>query len=125
MVATATLLLFQVPPLELVRVDEAPIQTLATPVMAPGTGLTENVVVAMQPVGKVYDIVAVPEVTPYASPEDRPMVATAALLLVHMPPGVASVKVVVLPGHTAAPPPITSGRALMVTVVIAVQPVVA
>src|ERR1019366_9069008 len=60
---------------------------------------------------------AMPETTPVL-----PTVATAVLLLLHVPPGVASVSVVVLPAQTVAVPVTDDGNAFTVTVAEAVQP---
>jgi hypothetical protein len=49
-------------------------------------------------------------------------VATAVLLLLHVPPGVVSPKVVDVPWHTLKMPVIAEGRPLIVTVTICVQP---
>ena len=56
-------------------------------------------------------------------PEPVPIVATPVVLLVHVPPLVALVSVVVAPTHTLAVPPIVAGFALIVAVVTARQPV--
>lgn len=69
-------------------------------------------------------IVAVPAVVPVITPVVLPMVAMAGLLLVHIPPTVALVRVVVCPLHTAPAPVIAPGVALTVMLFVAVQPVV-
>lgn len=46
----------------------------------------------------------VPFVSAFTNPVDEPMVATAVLLLLHVPPPVASVSVVVLPAHNELRP---------------------
>ena len=51
------------------------------------------------------------------------MVAIAVLLLLHTPPEVASVSVVVRPTHTFVVPPIAAGFGLTVKLVTAKQPV--
>src|SRR4051812_40798983 len=62
------------------------------PVIGTGNGLTVTCFVAVQPVGKVYVIVAVPVVTVVMPPEVGSMVAMAVLLIDHVPPAVASEK---------------------------------
>ena len=61
-----------------------------------------------------------PVVTPVTTPVEEPTVATEVLPLLHTPPGVASVKVAVNPGHSLAVPPIaaTTGSGLTVSAVV-------
>lgn len=58
-----------------------------------------------------------PATTPVTTPPEEVTVAIDVLLLLHTPPLVASVNVVVSPGHTGlAPPPIIpGGRLVMVS----------
>jgi hypothetical protein len=51
------------------------------------------------------------------------IVPTVGLLLVHDPPGVALLSVVVAPAHTDATPVIANGKGLTVTVNVVSQPV--
>lgn len=69
-------------------------------------------------------MVAAPATIPVTIPE-VPMVATAVLLLLQVPEGVRSVRVVVRPVQTALEPDIdnTDGSALTVIVVVVTQPV--
>ena len=123
-VACAVLLLLQVPPaVPLASVIAEFTHTGAIPVMAPGFGLIVSDAVIIQPVGKVYVIVEVPVDTPVAIPLAEPIVATAVLLLVHVPPPDASVKVVVVPGHACNVPEIAAGNGFTVTACVAIQPV--
>lgn len=69
--------------------------------------------VAAQPVGSVYEIVAVPDDTPEATPVDAPMEIVAELL-VQVPPGVVLLNVVVPERHTPVPPDIAAGTGLTV-----------
>lgn len=64
-------------------------------------------------------MVTVPGAVPVTIPVAMPIVATATLLLLHMPPGVASLRVVVVPGQTILVPKIVAGGAFTVTVVVA------
>lgn len=93
--------------------DPPPVTLYAT-----GVPVTATRRVAVQPVdGMVYDIVAVPAVSPFTTPEDEPMVATAVLLLVQLPPLVASLSVVVLPMQRLAVPVMAdSGSMVMLCV---------
>jgi len=68
--------------------------------------------------------VAVPDATPFTTPEVL-TVASVVVELLHTPPVVASVNVVVLPTQTDLVPPIAAGaegNAYTVTVVVLVQP---
>ena len=66
--------------------------------------------------------VAVPKELPVAIPLLKPMVSTAVLLLAHVPPVVASDKVVVKPTHTVMVPVMADGSAFTVTVAVMKQP---
>jgi hypothetical protein len=63
-----------------------------------------------------------PTATPVTMPVVLPMVAVAVLLLLHVPPDVASVKVIVNPWHTDTGPTIGAGELDTVTVVVTLQP---
>jgi hypothetical protein len=65
----------------------------------------------------------VPEDTPVTIPVDEPIVAIPAAPLLHVPPGVASLNVTVLPWHTVAGPEIGAGKGLTVSVLVVLQPV--
>ena len=65
-------------------------------------------------------MVAVPAPIPVTKPVD-PTVATKVLLLPHVPPPVASVRVVVEFTHTFNVPVITAGRLLTVTTACVIQ----
>lgn len=113
-VATLVLLLDHVPPLKGVRLAVYPTQTLVAP---PKTGNKLTVtfpVVAEHPVVLLVNVkLAVPCVTPVTKPAFV-TVATAGLLLVHVPPVVGD-KVVVVPIQILLPPVIlTAGSALTV-----------
>ena len=62
------------------------------------------------------------ELTAVTDPLEEFTVATPGALLVHVPPEVASLKVVVSPTQTAAVPVIAAGNGLTVTIVVAIQP---
>jgi hypothetical protein len=65
----------------------------------------------------------VPGDTPPAVPLDEPIVAMPVLPLLHVPPGEASVRVLVLPWQIDKMPVMVGGRARTVTVVVLAQPV--
>jgi hypothetical protein len=60
-------------------------------------------------------IVEVPAVMPKATPDDEPIVAIEAVLLLQVPPPVELLSVVVEPTHTLNEPPIAAGLGLTVT----------
>ena len=98
------------------------VHTVGVPIIAAGSGFTVTTLNAIHPVGSVYVIVAVP---PAPTPEIIPPVpamATAVLLLDHVPPP-GSVNIVVEPEQTVGVPPIGFGKRFIVTVLVAVQPV--
>ncbi len=96
-VAIPVLELLHTPPeVASVSVVVLPTVTLSVPDIAAGFGLTVMVVATLQPVDNVYDITAVPGVTPVTIPVVEPIVAEE-LLLVQVPPVVALLNVVVAP----------------------------
>ena len=128
--------LVQVPPVVAsLKVAVAPAQmVVVVPVIAAIVGIAFTVFIAvtvvLQPVDPsvtLYPIVAVPAVRPVTMP-DVLIVAVAGALLLQVPPGVASLRVVVLPAHSLAVPVIaaTAGPASVVNVVDAeaVQPAI-
>ena len=67
-------------------------------------------------------MIVVPTATPVTVPLSEPTVAAAALLLIHTPPPMESLKVVVSFAHTADGPIMAVGERLTVIVVLALQP---
>lgn len=67
-------------------------------------------------------MVVVPAVTPVTIPVSDPMVATDGEPLVHVPPGVALVSVIVFPWHTLVGPAMATGGARTVKVTEPIQP---
>jgi hypothetical protein len=59
---------------------------------------------------------------PVTIPVPDPTLATAGVLLLHVPPGTDSVNVSVLPAATVAAPPIGAGSGSTVTVIVALVP---
>ena len=93
------------------------------PVIGAGVEVIFSTSVVIQPVGKVYVIVADPADIPVTIPVPDPTVATDVLLLVHIPPPEASVKADVDPmQYTDVVPPIGAGKAFTVNIVVAIQP---
>ena len=66
-------------------------------------------------------IPAVPAATPVTLPEPS-TVAYDVLLLLQVPPAVASLRLVIKPAHTAAVPVMADGTGLMVTVALPAIP---
>ena len=111
------------PPVASLKVVARPAQTLAVPVIDDGKGFTVTTFEATQPVARVYVIADVPDATPVITPVEEPMVAIVVTPLVHVPPPVASLRVVVKPAQTVAIPVIDDGNGLTVTITVAKQPV--
>ena len=65
----------------------------------------------------------VPAARPATVPVLAPIVPTAAVLLVHVPPVVLLLSVVVWPTHTSGIPLMVPGTALMVIIIVFWQPV--
>jgi hypothetical protein len=68
-------------------------------------------------------MVVVPAATPVTTPEVALIVATVTLLLLHVPPVVASLSVSVEPAHTPATPDIAEGALFTVTTLVTLHPV--
>lgn len=66
-------------------------------------------------------MVTVPGPIPVTMPVPAPTVATAVVLQLHVPPGVASVSVIEDNAQTALAPTIGAGPALTVTIVFDLQ----
>lgn len=122
--ATATELLLHVPPpVTFVSVVVSPEHIVVLPVIAAGNGFTVMPIVRKHPVPIVYVIVAGP---PGAPPYTVPILSTDAittLVVVHVPPVVPSVKLIVDPTQTAVGPIIGTGNGFTVTTVEVKHPV--
>jgi hypothetical protein len=122
-VATDVLLLVHVPAaFALASVAVKPSHTDIEPVIA-AKGLTVIFVVAVQPVGRVYVIVAVPATIPVTTPVAETTVATEVLLLLHVPPVDVLVNAIVKPSHTVDEPDMAAGSGLTVITAVLIQPV--
>lgn len=121
-VATLVLELVHVPPPASVSEIVELMQTDDEPVIAAGKAFTVTMPVAAQPELSVYEIVAVPTFTPLTVPPDT--VAIVVELLLHVPPPVASERMVVPDLHRERDPVNAAGPASTVTVFTAVHPVV-
>jgi hypothetical protein len=123
-VAVPVALLDQVPPVAVsASVVVKPTATEVVPVMAGTTGGVFTVkpyvvVVEPQELVTVYVIVAAPTPTPVTMPEDEPTDAIAVLLLLQVPPVVASLSVTVAVVHTLFRPVIVPAVAGTVLTVI-------
>ena len=105
-VATAGTVLLHTPPgVALLSVPGVPMQMIPLPVIGAGTGVAFTVTTAVTgPEATLYVIVVVPAETPVTIPDADPIVATAGVLDVQVPPGVASASVVVPVTHTVNVP---------------------
>ena len=122
-VATVVLLLVQEPPLSgLLNVVVAPVQMLVAPVIDPGVASTVTIVL-MEHEPTEYVMAEVPALTPFKIPDVIPMVATAALPLVQLPPLTELVSVDELPAHSAVLPPIAAGAAMTVITTSETHPI--
>ena len=102
-VATVVVLLVHVPPFGLSdKVILLPMHTAPGPLIAPGAAITVTTKVAAEHPPAAYAIVAVPLATPVTTPPAT--VATVVLELLHVPPVVASVKLIVDPTQTLCGP---------------------
>ena len=68
-------------------------------------------------------MIAVPPVTPYTVSEVGFIVATAVFPLLHVPPAVMSLSMVVVFAHNEVTPVIARGSGFTVTVLVAMHPV--
>ena len=102
-----------------VKAAVRPIHTWPGPPMKAGTGLTVTVAVLIQPVPREYVISAVPEAIPVTTPVEASTEAMLGDALVHVPPGMVFVKVVVLFTHTVNGPVMAAGKGFTVTTLAA------
>jgi hypothetical protein len=122
-VATEVLLLVHVPPGVPSLSGETELrQTFELPAMAVGNAFTMMFLLAMQPVGNVYMILATPVEAAVTTPVLTTMVAMEVLLQLHVPPAVASLKRVVPPIQRVVVPIMPDGRLFTVTKVVVEQP---
>jgi hypothetical protein len=98
-----------------------PTHTVVFPAIAVGIVLTVKGIVETQPALVVYNIFAVPPDTPVISPVVTFAIATVVLLLLHVPPNIALLSVIVVPWHTVVVP-VIGATGFTVTVVVAIQP---
>jgi hypothetical protein len=123
MVAMVALLLLHVPPdVPLVNVVVPPTHNSRMPVLADGAAFTVMTAVRLHPDASAYVITDVPDVIAVITPVE-PMVATEVLLLLHVPPDVAEVTVIVPPGQRLPIPEIDAGNGPAVITVPLPQPV--
>jgi len=118
-VATAVLLLVHVPPPGDVSDVVLPTHTPVAPLI---TGVVFTVMVrAVMQLPTAYVIGEVPILRPVTIPDDEPIVIAVPDVL-HTPPGVTSLCVMVAPTHKAVGPEIAAGSGLTVTTEVAAQP---
>jgi hypothetical protein len=115
-VAVAVFALLHEPPVVVVlSAVVVPGHTFAVPVMVAGVRFTVTVADEEQP-PTVYDILAVPAVTPVTTPVEEPTLATDGAPLLHVPPVVAQLTVRVVPVQIVPAPVTAAGCAFTVTV---------
>jgi hypothetical protein len=115
-VPTAGVLLLHTPPAEaLLRVVVWNSHTVVAPVIGDGSPFTVTTAVAIQPVGAVYVIVAVPVVVPAVQVPPEVIVAVPVALLLQVPPGVALLSVADWPTHSDIVPVIADGSVFTVS----------
>lgn len=124
-VATEVLLLLQVPPpvvCEIVVV--APTQVADTPEILVVSDTTLNEVVLLHPPGILYVMVVAPGVDTLAVtiPSVDPTLAMVVLLLLHVPPASALLRVRPCPIHIVKAPVIAPGALLITAVRVVAQP---
>ncbi len=115
--------LIHVPPeAALVSVVFEPTQTVPSPVIAGGAGVTVTTVVRMHELETVYVIVVVPIETGVTTPVDE-IVATEGVPADHVPPVGVEERVMVPAGHRANVPLIVAGKLFTVTSAVDLHPV--
>ncbi len=115
--------LLQTPPeVLLLNVIVDPAQTTVGPVIGVGSGLTVMDLVMIHPVLVAVNVInTTPALIPVTTP-DVPMLATAGLLLDHVPPGGVKLnRLMVEPTHTADGPTIREGKGCTVTTAVVRQ----
>jgi hypothetical protein len=115
------LLLHVPPPLASVTVEVSPSHAVSVPAITAGFALTVIGKVALHVVGSMYHIFTVPAAAPVIVPS-VPAVAMALLLLLHVPPVVLSLSIVVADGQVVPEPVIAAGAGFTVSALLAVQP---
>lgn len=87
-----------------------------------GSGCTTIVSVVLHPVGKVYTMTALPPLCVVTMPLVAPMVASDGVVVLQVPPGVASCKVSVSVAHKPEAPVMGAGNGFTTSDVDTVQP---
>jgi hypothetical protein len=99
-----------------------PTQTLVVPVIEAIVLLTVTCLAVKQVEEVAYVMIVVPLATPVNTPDVLLIVALVVFELVHVPPVVVLVRVVVVAGQRLALPAIAGRAAFTVTVVVLVHP---
>lgn len=102
------------PPVEVLSVVAPPAHIISVPDIEAVGAFTVTVAVRRQPVGAVYETIAVPAVTPVTTPDAESTVTLVEEVL-QVPPDVALPSVVVPPIHTDRVPVMVAGSELTVT----------
>jgi hypothetical protein len=119
---TLPLVLPQVPPVvALVKVIVEPLHVLPAPDIAAGNGFTEATTDLAQPVGSIYETLAVPTPTPTIGIGETD--TTDGLSVDQVPPAVALLSRLVVPRHRLKVPVMPLGSAFTVSGLVTKQPV--
>ena len=122
-VATAPSLLLHTPPLiAVLSVVVHTSHTVRVPAIELGAADIVTTAVTRQVDDVAYVMIEVPAPTPVTTPVPDTTVAFAGLLLLHVPPLVALLSVVVVPIQADSVPLIAPGAAVTVTSYVATQP---
>lgn len=122
-VAWPGILLLQVPvPVVSLSVNVEPTHIEPVLLRIAVIGLTVIPKLRLQPVGNVYIMVSIPGAMPVTTCVLEPTVAIEVFVLLQAPPATPSVRLVVVPIHTALLPVIAPGNGLTVTDATAKQP---
>ena len=111
------------PPTSSARVIASPTHTWLGPVIGNGGIVMFTIWNTVQPNLVVYIMAVAPDATPVTTPEVEFIVAAPVIVLLHVPPGVASASVIVRNLHTVVGPVIGAGSGFTVTTLVAAQPV--
>ena len=121
-VATVVSLLLHVPPPASLKVAVEPTQILVGQAINPGNAFTVTLCLATQPGLMEKVIVAVPVLIPVSNPDDKPILATPTLLLLHVPPPDGSFNNVVAPKQILNTPDMGRGGLTTFTNWVALHP---
>ena len=118
--AADELLLHAPPAVTSDKLTVEPTHTVVEPFITPGIAFTVTFNIVKQPVGRVYEIIAVPAAKPVTSPEASTF--ACRLLPPQVPPVAVSPRLNVDPAHIGALPVMPAGKLLIVRTAVVRQP---